>query len=345
MGTIVLSSFKDDDGILFKLLLDEVLLQPLDLVEKAHCRASNWLGGKRYSAERAGYVNHLSGYILTNEGKSRYISLFYGPMKLRYNLPVYKLVWHQSQWSSQKEVVETFSRYLGLEKSYEIFFSWKIERLDLWIDTGFSFDVLKRSIFKSKISSREIIKSNLKTYYWGSPASKARLMAYEKLVDPSCIDVGPAAPVRNGTRIELRLMSDKVPILNYSEYKRLSGLNLFESVRNYFLSKSAWQKVSDDMTGLRLIKLQKFHKLVIKEGFSCAMKEMNKDHNFERTLGKHISKHAKVHNFSEIWKNKVSACIIRNFEIDTYFEKGSKNSEDCEFHKMRFYYDHHSTTH
>ena len=344
MGTIGLKSPSDDDGVLFMKLMAKLRDRPMSLTskEKAERRSSNWLGGKSYTADQAGYLNHLHGYILTPEGEERYVSIFYGPKRFRYELPIYRLVWHQSQWKNQKEVVETFSHHLGMSKSYEIFYQWGVDRLDLPIDTGFSFDLLKRSIFKSKISSREIITSNLKTYYWGSPSSKSRLMAYEKSIEASLIDVGTTPFMKSGTRIELRLMRDRVPIKSYSEYSKMAELNLFDGVKNFFMNKEAWAELNESMTGLRLIKMLQFQKMVQKEGFSIAMKEMNKDHNFNRTIGKYISNHATTYDFSEIWKQKVLNRIIAGFDINAYFDvqtSSDENLDDPRPPKIRFFYD------
>lgn len=342
MGTVTIATMLDDGGGFYEIVkrtLGEKANPKLKKWFKEEKNAQDWVSGNTYIRDYAGYENHLYGYLVTKDGKRRYISVLYGPKKFRYDLPMYKITWHQSQWRSQREVVETFVRHFGLDKSYEIFFKWKIVRLDIWIDLGLSYDLVKRSIHKKGCSSVEKPRSCFRTLYLGSSSSLSRLIAYEKILKK--IDLGIKKKKNKHVRLELRFLRNNVPIETYADYYKMTGLTLWHKIENYFMDKETWLKI-DDVVDIRMKrKFKIFRKRLSREDFTYAKRSMNRRGNFSRGIEKYLKSYAVSHDFSLVWQGKVARRIVGRFDIRSFFHsEGFASERTSTSHWTGFFYDH-----
>jgi hypothetical protein len=344
MGTVTCASKLDDGGVFYEVVkktLGDKANPKLKKWFKYEQNAKNWIAGYRYIRDYTGYENHLYGYITTKEGKKRYISILYGPKKFRYELAAYKITWHQSQWKNQREVVETFVHHFGLDKAYEIFFKWKIVRLDLWIDLGYLYDRVKRSIHKTGCSSIEKPRSYLRTLYLGSSTSPSRLIAYEKVLRR--IDLGKKIEnkKRKGVRLEVRLLNDAIPIETYAGYSKMIDIELWMKIENYFMDREIWVQLESIVDSRMKHNLKIFRKRLNRDDFTYAKLSMNGNGNFSRGIGKYLKKYATSYNFSQIWQEKVSTVVVGDFEVRAFFRrKGYVSDRASTSHSIGFFYDH-----
>lgn len=127
-----------------------------------------------FQLSKTGYNQATYGYY-----KDKFIFIFSEPCPFFYALGDYRIIWHQSQWKNQEEVVLAFVDIFGFEDASSIFFKGKLIRLDVWLDTELTYEEAKASIYRPKVSVKEEYRSGSRTTYLGAKGNK-RAVIYEK---------------------------------------------------------------------------------------------------------------------------------------------------------------------
>jgi len=90
-----------------------------------------------------------------------------------------------------------------------------------------------------------------------------------------------------GTKVELRLTKRKMPVEKLKDLPGLLNHDLFSFLK---LRESIYEIKREGLPWRAYIKVLAFQKRVDEVGFSQAKKEFNKTKNFEKTVGKYLSK-------------------------------------------------------
>lgn len=288
--------------------------------QKISCALSRKERGKQKLDERnnylmkTGYQHYLHGYL---DGK--YVMVVSNPMPYFVNLPEYKITWHQSQWSSQKEVVDVFVRVFGLNDACAILCKGRIFRLDLWLDLEMPYRLLLKSIYRPRTKNTEQVRSDRRTIYFGASKDKVALI-YEKDFDSrESLDLKyPNQINKHCTRIEIRYFNKNVPIDTFADYSELSNLNLFDMLKTYLFRDKDLRSIAGG-NSRSLLNVDKFLRLRDTDGLSYAIKMMNVNRNFYRTIEPLLKKVSRDLELSDRWRGKIESRIVGGFNIRSYF--------------------------
>ncbi len=277
-------------------------------------RVENKYNKKNKFLGRTGYNRNTYGFI-----NGKFIFLSADPKPFFNEIPDYKITWHQSQWKNQKEVVETFIDLFGPHNAYHIFFNGRTHRIDAFVDIEFDYDTAKKAIYRSGVSVVENHKSDLKTCYLGAKGPKQAVF-YEKEIKRKNLDLKfkKSKEYSHNVRVESRFFNSGVPIKNYSEYSKLSEVNMFDHIKTHYFKPD---KLKSASSSRKIDKVREFCDLVEKEGIHHARRKLNKNRNFYRTIEPLLKEVGIDLNLSKKWKKKVRDRIVGEFCIKDYFRK------------------------
>lgn len=279
-------------------------------------REENKFNKSNYYLSKNGYLKHVHGYI---EGK--FIIISSQPKPFFNNLPDFKVTWHQSQWTSQREVAESFVRIFGVRNAYAILCLSRLYRSDYWLDCELPYERMKKSTFRPGVTVSDQRKSERKSYYLGSKGPK-QLVLYEKPKDKvKVLDIKlkKNANSPNVTRIEARYFGQQVPIKTYADYINTANIDVFKVLKTSVFSKEKFLEAASK-TRVDSNKIADFIDTVEKEGLHHARCKFNKNRNFYRTIEPILNEVSKDLNLYRRWKKKVTKEIVGDFSIRDYFK-------------------------
>jgi len=137
---------------------------------------------------KTGYSKHVYGYV--GDKKDKFIFIASEPVGPGYmKMYDFKITFHQSQWRDQREIAETFVQIFGWKNAKTILLEGEILRFDAWIDIEISYDILKKFVYRPKVSITEKVKKKMRTLYLGSKKPKVVVMYEKNAKDIRTIDV------------------------------------------------------------------------------------------------------------------------------------------------------------
>lgn len=227
-----------------------------------------------------------------------------------------RISWTGSKFSDVFEMKDWLDRIFG--SAAPKVWSSPLRRLDLCLDLCVPHSVLWRAMHAPKVKRTMLLLQPFHALYLG--AKPKQIYAYKKRLQGSQMWDWPenAARISTGTRIEVRLFAEALPIASLDDFANLQTFSPFQRLRFFEMSR---EPVVDLPEGLEVKALGLKTALNI-YGYQIVHDTLNRNGNFNRDWGRLITSY-ELPDLDELFRIRLERFFRGNQKTSGPIEAGS----------------------